>query len=267
MTENDLRSASLLTDTHCHLNHADYDSDRSEVIGRAQKAGVTRAVCVGYDLESSARSVELARDIPMVSASVGVHPHDARTFDSDTAQRIRALASERPYVLAIGETGLDYYRDLSPRDVQQKVYREHIHMATELDLPLIIHSRDSQEDVLGILEEEGVPSHGVVMHCLPSDPDFARGAVALGCYVGIAGPVTFKNADHLREIVASLPLDRILLETDAPYLAPHPHRGQRNEPSYIPLIESAVADLKGVSTAVVAEITSANASSLFQFEP
>lgn len=263
---NSLRRPGLI-DTHCHLNHSEYFRDLPQVVERASQAGVFRAVCVGYDLESSIRSVELAKQLPMVRASVGVHPHDARTFDSGAAQRIRRLASERPYVVAVGETGLDYYRGLSPRGTQRQVFREHIRMAKELDLPLVIHSREAQEDVLSILQEEGLPPRGAVMHCLPSDPDFARGAVELGCYVGIAGPVTFKNADRLREIVASLPLDSILLETDAPYLAPHPHRGQRNEPAYVTLVASAVAGLKGVSADEVARVTSANASSLFQLEP
>lgn len=254
---------SALIDTHCHLNHPDLTGDLPEVLLRAQEAGVAHVVCAGYDLDSSAIALKIARQFRMVSAAVGVHPHDAETFTPDIEAQIRRLASEKEHVVAIGETGLDYYRNLSPKDAQQKAFRKHIEMAGEMDLPLIIHSRDAHEDVIAILKECGLPSRGVVMHCLPSDADFARRAIELGCYVGIAGPVTFQNAAALREIVSGLPLDSLLVETDAPYLTPHPHRGQRNEPSYVRLVAEKVAEVHDVPFGMVAMATTANAIRLF----
>jgi TatD DNase family protein len=254
-----------LWDTHCHLNHEDYARDLSDVLRRAQYASVSHIVCASYDLESSLRAVELAGENRMISASVGVHPHDADTFSPEIEDRLKALASEEK-VVAIGETGLDYYRDLSPRDAQQAAFRRHIRLAVELDLPLIIHSRDAQQDVIRILAEEGLPPRGVVMHCLPSDPEFAGKSLEMGCYVGIGGPVTFQNAGTLREIVAGVPLDRLLLETDAPYLTPHPYRGKRNEPSYLPLVAEKIAEIKAITPAEVAEITTSNARTLFRIQ-
>lgn len=256
----------LLVDTHCHLNHPDFARDLPDVLSRAREAGVRRVICPGYDLESSQSAVRLAARYPMISAAVGVHPHDAALFSHDAERAIRDLAVEHKCVVAIGETGLDYYRDLSPRDVQQDAYRRHIRLATDLGLPLIVHSRDAQQDVLEILSHEGLPPRGVVMHCLPGDGEFARAVVELGCYVGIAGPVTFRNAQQLQDIVRDLPLDRLLLETDAPYLAPHPYRGRRNEPSYLPLIAATVAQVLGLSASQVTTASTANARRIFGLE-
>ena len=255
--------STCLIDTHCHLNHPSLASDLPEVLRRAEEAGVEQVICVGYDLESSTLAAHLARDIRMVHAAVGIHPHDAATFTLETEEQIRMLAADRTYVVAIGETGLDYYRDLSPREVQQGAFRRHIELARELDLPLVVHSRDAQDDVLAILEDHGVPPRGVVMHCLPSDPDFARRSLDLGCRVGIAGPVTFQNAGSLRDMVGEIPLDRIVLETDAPYLAPHPHRGGQNEPSYLPLVAAKLAEVQGVELSEVVSATTSNARKLF----
>lgn len=252
-----------MIDTHCHLNHPDYAHDLPDVLLRAEKAGVTDVICVGYDLETSATAVRLAREIRMIYASVGIHPHDAHTYDPGADMLLRKMASDNREVVAIGETGLDYYRNLSPKNLQQQAFRAHIRMAHDLNLPLIVHSRDAQADVLAILKECGAPAAGVVMHCLPSDPEFAMQAVELGCYVGIAGPVTFKNAEKLRSIVSKLPLKQILLETDAPYLTPHPHRGERNEPSYLPLVASAMASALGVGLDEVVARTTENARQLF----
>lgn len=251
-----------LWDTHCHLNHPDYADDLPDVLSRAQQAGVRHIICCGYDLESSLLAVKTASEIGMVSASVGIHPHDADTLTPEVEEQLKALASDKN-VVAIGETGLDYYRDLSPRDVQQAAFRWHIRLAMETELPLIVHCRDAQEDVLRILGEEGMPARGVVMHCLPSDREFAEKSLQMGCYLGIGGPVTFQNAARLREIVAGLPLDRLLLETDAPYLTPHPYRGKRNEPSYLPLVAEKIAEIKGTTASEVAEVTASNAGKLF----
>jgi TatD DNase family protein len=253
-----------IVDTHCHLNHPDFFGDLPEVLRRAGDAGVGLILCAGYDLESSVQAARLAREISMIRASVGIHPHDASTLTPETLRQIRDLAAENDCVVAIGETGLDYYRNLSPRKVQQESYRTHIRLAHELDLPLIVHSRDAQQDVLAILTEEGMPPHGVVMHCLPSDADFARGSVEMGCHVGIAGPVTFQNAEKLREIARELPLDRILLETDAPYLTPHPYRGKRNEPAYVRLVAEKVAEVRGIPADDLIAATTSNARRIFR---
>lgn len=255
-----------LIDTHCHLNHPDFAGDLPDVLHRAQGSGVHQVICVGYDYESSAMAVRLARQIRMIRAAVGVHPHDADTFSPQMEQLLKKLASDREHVVAIGETGLDYYRNLSPRKTQQEAFRRHIEMARGLDLPLVVHSRDAQDDVLAILREHSLPPRGVVMHCLPSDPDFARTSLELGCYLGIAGPITFQNAQRLREIARGLPLDSLLLETDSPYLTPHPYRGQRNEPSYLPLVAAKLAEAHGVAPSEIASATTSNARKLFGIE-
>lgn len=256
---------SVYIDTHCHLNHPDYRMDLGVVLKRAEEAGVERILCVGYDMETSVLAVKLARDVSMISAAIGVHPHDADTFSPDFVEQLRELAADREHVVAIGETGLDYFRSLSPHVTQQRAFRRHIELAHELELPLIVHSRDAQEDVLQVLIEAGLPPKGVVMHCLPADGDFARRSVEMGCYVGLGGTVTFKNAQPIRDIVSGLPIDRLLLETDAPYLTPHPYRGQRNEPGYLPLIASSLAEAQGVSLQDIADQTTANARRLFGF--
>ncbi|MDH7480357.1 MAG: TatD family hydrolase [Armatimonadota bacterium] len=252
-----------LVDTHCHLNHHDFAADLDLVLHRAESSGVTRIICVGYDLPSSIRAVELAEKYSHVFAAVGIHPHDAKTFEPEVEAKLAQLASESQKVVAIGETGLDYYRNLSPRDIQQDAYRRHIKLAQTLGLPLIIHSREAWQDVIRILDEENMPKQGVVMHCLPSEPEFAKASLERGCFVGIAGPVTFLNAEKLRKIVAEIPLEQMLIETDAPYLAPHPHRGKRNEPSYLPLIATCLAEVKGTPPSQIAKITTANATQFF----
>lgn len=252
----------LFVDTHCHINNPDF-TDLPDVLLRAEEAGVHRLVCVGYDIESSDAAVRIAREAEMVYAAVGIHPYDAPTFSPAVEDQFRKLAEDRELVVAIGETGLDYFHaQVSPSE-QQDSFRRHIRLAHDLELPLIVHSREAQDDILAIIQEEGIPAAGTVMHCLPADRDFALKAANLGCFLGIAGQVTFKNAGDLRMIVAELPLERLILETDSPYLTPHPHRGKRNEPSYIPLIATAVADAKGLTIEEVASVTTANARNLF----
>lgn len=248
-------------DTHCHLNHKSLSSDLDRVLRRAAKAGVSRIVCPGYDIESSEKAVRLAIERPGVFAAVGIHPHDASDFNDGMRERLVKLASEG--CVAVGETGLDYFRELSPRDAQQEAFRGHIGLAKELNLPLIVHSRDAQEDVIRILAEEGLPPKGVVMHCLTADPDFAEASIEMGCCVGLGGVLTFGNGRKLRDIAKSLPMHKILLETDAPYVTPHPHRGKRNEPSYLPLTAAALADVMGLTIEEVASVTSANAEKFF----
>jgi TatD DNase family protein len=252
----------MLIDTHCHLNHADYDDDRTETIARARAAGVGAMVVIGYDLPSSESALALAAQEPALYAAVGIHPHDARSLDDAAVARLSVLA-EQPKVVALGEIGLDFYRDLSPREDQERAFRRQIELARRLRLPIIVHTRESESDVLAILEEVGTDGLSGVLHCFTAGPEIAARCFRLGFHVGLGGVLTFKNARALQETARELPLDRIVLETDAPYLAPHPHRGRRNEPAYVALVADRLAELQGRAPAEIAEITTANARALF----
>jgi TatD DNase family protein len=252
----------MLIDTHCHLNHADFDADRTEAIARARAAGVGAMIVIGYDLPSSERAVALAAEEPALYATVGIHPHDARTLDDTALARLSALA-QHPKVVGLGEIGLDFYRNLSPRDDQERAFRRQIQLARGLRLPIILHTRESENEVLTILEEEGTDGLAGILHCFSAGPEVAWRCFRLGFHVGLGGVLTFKNARALQETARELPLDRIVLETDAPYLAPHPHRGRRNEPAYVALVADRLAELHGRAPGEIAEITTANARALF----
>ncbi len=253
-----------LVDTHTHLDDPDFDPDRAEVIARALSNGVVAIISVGAGLASSRAAVSLAEKQPAIYAAVGVHPHEARTLDRAGQAELRALA-RHPQVVAIGETGLDYYRDLSPRNVQRQVFEAHLALAHELDKPVIVHDREAHHDVMTILRRSGGRAGGKVgvLHCFSGNLDMAQEAIELGFYISIAGPVTFLNAHRLAEKVRRLPLERLLIETDCPYLAPHPHRGKRNEPAHVRLVAEALAKLKDMSLQEVAAITTDNARALF----
>jgi TatD DNase family protein len=252
----------MLIDTHCHLYHTEFDADRTETIERARAAGVGAMVVIGYDLPSSQRAVALAAEEPALSATVGIHPHDARTLDDSALARLSVLA-QHPKVVGLGEIGLDFYRNLSPRDDQERAFRRQIELARELRLPIILHTRESESDVLEILEEVGTDGLSGILHCFTAGPEVASRCFRLGFHVGLGGVLTFKNARALQETARELPLDRIVLETDSPYLAPHPHRGRRNEPAYVALVADRLAELHGRAPAEIAEITTANARALF----
>ena len=260
----------MLVDSHCHLDFSKFDSDRDAVVQRARDAGVGIILNPGYDLESSRRAVTLSEQYDEVYATIGVHPHQAKTVDRGVIDSLRELAVH-PKVVGIGEIGLDYYRDLSPREVQRQALREQLSLAAELDLPVIVHSREAHEDVMFILAEwascaqpgtRSALSRGV-LHAFSGDRAMASGAAALGFCVGVAGPVTFAKASALQALVADLPLAQLLIETDAPYLTPHPYRGKRNEPALVALVCAAIADLKGISARDVAEATMENGQRLF----
>jgi TatD DNase family protein len=254
----------LLTDTHVHLDLRDYYRDRREVIDRARGAGVGYMINVGFDIGTSQASVALAEEHDFIRASVGVHPHGASESDDDLLRRIEGLASHER-VVAIGETGLDYYRDLSPREDQQRSFRRHIRMARELGLPLIVHNRDALEDVMSILDEEGQGEVRGVMHCFPGDVEYAGRVVDLGFHVGIGGPVTYSAKGRLARVAEAVPLNRLLLETDAPWLTPVPNRGKRNEPSYVPFIAERIAEIRGMTVDDLARATTGNSTRLFGF--
>lgn len=252
----------LLTDTHCHLNHERLAEDLPDVLAHAAEAGVERLLVVGFDRESSREAVRLAEMLPGVYAAVGVHPHDARHYDAETEAELRGMA-ENPRVVALGEIGLDYHYDFSPREAQFAAFRAQTELARETGLPIILHCREAYGDVLEVLAEENAAEIGGVMHCWAGTAAEAERALSLGLYLGIGGVLTFKNAGELRDIARTAPEDRLLVETDAPYLAPVPHRGKRNEPAYVALVAQALAQLRDIPLEALAKTTSRNAETLF----
>lgn len=263
---NQTQSAPTLIDTHLHLDFDAFDDDREAVIERALAAGVQRMITIGINRETCRRAVALAEQYAPVYAAVGIHPNDATEWDIETERELRELA-RHPKVVAIGEIGLDYYWERVPHDVQARVFRTQLALASELGLPVIIHDRDAHADVLNILREwvesGRAPTPPGVLHCFSGDHAMAEEALALGFYVGVDGPVTFKNARALQALVAQLPLDRLLVETDAPFLTPHPYRGKRNEPAYVRFVAEKIAELQNCTFETVAHQTTRNAETLF----
>ena len=253
-----------MIDSHCHLDFPQFDADRDAVLARSAAAGVAAIVNPGADLESSRRAVALAARVANVYAAVGVHPHDAATLDGPALAELRQLAAH-PKVVAIGEIGLDYYRDLSPRDRQRAAFDTQLALAAELNLPVIVHQREAAVDALAALRAWAGGGHpGCVLHAFAGEEAVADEAAALGFYLGLGGPLTYQNARRLPEIVPHLPPDRLLLETDAPYLPPHPHRGQRNEPAYLVLVARRLAELREMSLGVLASQVAENTRRVFR---
>ena len=248
-----------LIDTHAHLDSSDYSDDRAAVIARTFTGGVG-VITVGVDLESSEAALKLAQHHRSIWAGVGVHPHEARRFNAQVEKRLRELVTDQK-VVAIGEIGLDYYRDLSPRSTQRDVLIKQIELANDIGLPVIIHNRESTKDMLAILR--GHRPHSGVIHSFLGDIDLARGFIDLGLYLGIGGPLTFKKNDILRDAVSEIPLDKIVLETDSPYLTPVPYRGKRNEPLYVRYVAEEIARIKELSIDKAAAVTTENARQLF----
>ncbi len=255
-------------DTHCHLDFKDFADELPLVLQRARDAGVKAFVCIGAgsDTESARGAVALSEAEADVWAAVGVHPHDAIGMSETDWTELEALG-QRPRVVAIGETGLDYYYDHSPRDVQQVAFRRFIALAHKLRRPIVSHIRDAHEDAKRILTEENAQDAGGVIHCFTGDANDARAYLDLGQMLSFSGILTFKNAEPIREAARFAPLDRILVETDAPYLAPIPYRGKRNEPAYVVETLKRLAEIKGVDVATAARVTSENAQRLFGFAP
>jgi TatD DNase family protein len=259
----------VLIDSHAHLDFPQFDADRSDVIGRAGAAGVLAIVNVGADLASSRRAVALAAKHDSIYAAVGMHPHDAKKLDGAALAELRELA-QQPKVVAVGEIGLDFYRDLSPRDVQRRAFQAQLAWATRVGKPVIIHDRDAHDEIMQILTNWAADLKSTqlagrlgVLHTFSGDLSMARSAMDIGLYISISGPVTYKNARQLADLVRTLPLERLLVETDCPYLTPHPHRGKRNEPAYVRLVAERIAALRGIPVEDVAEATTANARRLF----
>ncbi|HHV94026.1 MAG TPA: TatD family hydrolase [Firmicutes bacterium] len=249
-----------LIDTHCHLNDEQFADDLPQVVQRAVSAGVTGLINIGYDLDSSREAIEQAGLYPGLKAAVGIHPHDAVTATEAALEELAQLAAAES-VVAIGEIGLDYYYDNSPREVQRLAFRKQLELAKKLCLPVVIHSRDAAQDTLEILKEFA-PLRGI-MHCFSGSFETAQICIDMGLYIAFGGAITFKNANRLRGVAAKVPLERIVLETDCPYLSPEPYRGRRNEPAYLVYTLAKLAELKGISEAEAAEITTANAKAVF----
>lgn len=255
---------SLWVDAHCHLDDVGGGEDAAvdAAIDRARAAGVAQMVTIGVDLPTSRAAVGIARAHDGVWAAVGVHPHDASTLTPEALDELELLATDAK-VVAIGEIGLDYFRDLSPRDVQKDAFRRQLALARRLDAPVVIHMRDAHADVFRILSETGPPDR-LVFHCFSGGPRDVTLGVELGGYISFAGNISYKNAQDLRDACAVVPPDRLLVETDAPYLAPVPHRGKTNEPAFVPVVGAAVAAASGLSVEVVARTTSTNAAKVFR---
>jgi TatD DNase family protein len=252
----------MLFDTHAHLNADQFEEDVADVIRRAQAEGVSNIVVVGFDEKTIKGALKLAEEYDFIYAAVGWHPVDAIDMKDEHIIWLEELASH-PKVVALGEMGLDYYWDKSPKDIQKEVFRRQIQLAKKVKLPIIIHNRDAHEDIVKILKEENASEIGGIMHCFGGSYEIAKQCIEMNFYISFGGPVTFKNAKRPKEVVKDLPLDRLLIETDCPYLAPHPYRGKRNEPSYVKLVAETIAEIKEMTYEEVVQITNQNAKKLF----
>lgn len=254
----------MLIDTHSHIQMREFDHDRAEALTRAEAAGIGLMLAVGYHLEGSRKAVEAAHRYPQVYAGVGIHPHDAETYNDVAEEMLRALAKQ-PKVVAIGEAGLDFFRDRAPRAVQADAFRRQIRLAREVDLPLIVHDRDAHQETMRLLEEEA--AQRVLLHCFSGDGAMAEEAWARGYTISIAGPVTYPKNEVLREIVRKVKTDYLVLETDCPYLPPQTFRGQRNEPAYLLHTAQEVARVLSIPLTELGRLTTENACRLFRLPP
>lgn len=249
-------------DSHAHLQDPRFEKDADEVIDRALAGGLEMIICVGYDLESSRQALDLAHRCPQIKAVIGVHPHDAKTLSDDVLQELRRMAAD-PRVVAIGEMGLDFYRNLSDPEVQRRAFRDQIKLAREVGKPIVIHDRDAHQEVLNIIKEEKAGANGGVMHCYSGHLPLAIELMREGFYISFAGPLTYANAQKSVEVASKIPLDRILVETDCPYLTPEPYRGKRNEPLYVREVARKLADLRRKPVEEVAYAVVRNTRKIF----
>ncbi|MDF2926275.1 MAG: hydrolase, TatD family protein [Paenibacillaceae bacterium] len=252
----------MFTDTHTHMDSKSFNEDCHEALMRAYDNGVTRIINVGFNRETIPSTLKLCADYDFVYAAVGWHPQDAKDMTAADLEELEQLC-KLPKVVAIGEIGLDYYWDTSPKDVQQRVFREQIRLAKRLSMPIVIHNREAHQDILTILREENAAEVGGVMHCFSGSWETAKACLDMNFHISFGGPITFKNAVQPKEVLARVPLHRLLIETDAPYLTPHPYRGKRNETGYVKLVAEAAAEIKGISVEELARATTQNAIFLF----
>jgi TatD DNase family protein len=254
---------SMLVDSHAHLEMRHFAEDLPQVIERAEKNGLRYILTIGVDTKSSKRSIEIANHYQMVYAAIGIHPHDAKDHGLESIEELKKLA-QHPRVLAIGEIGLDYYRLYSPKKEQQRIFRQQLCLAKELGLPIIIHNRDSHSDLLKIMDEEQGWDLGGVFHCFAGDMTFAQHCLDKGFYLSFAGNITYLKAHRLREVLSHIPLNRLLIETDCPYITPQAYRGKRNEPCFVIETARAAANCKSISEEELGEAVTNNFVSLFK---
>jgi len=254
----------MLVDSHAHLQWASFDKDREEAVSRAREVGVKYIVNIGFDVDGSRKAVELAEWCEGLYATVGIHPHNANQFNDDVLEELRMLSGHAK-VVAIGEIGLDYYRNLSPRTAQKRAFEAQLLLAEELGLPVVVHDREAHRAVLEMLSGFEGRIEGV-MHCFSGSREMAERCVRYGFYISFAGPVTFPNSRRLQAIAKWIDLNKILLETDSPWLAPQEIRGKRNEPAFLPFIAKKIAKLKGISLTELTEATTRNAKEIFQLK-
>lgn len=257
----------MLIDSHVHLDDRRFNKDRDQLINNLEKDGVELVVNIGSDLKTSEASVDLADKYEPVYAVVGVHPHSAAEYNDKVEDRLRELANHKK-VVAIGEIGLDYYRDLSPRDIQIDVFKRQLDLAKDLDMPIVIHSRDASQPVFDILKEfkENNTDMDILIHCYSDSVELMREYIKLGCYIALGGTTTFKNSRVPKEVAKQVPLERLLLETDCPYLTPEPMRGKRNEPKYVDYVADMIADLRGIKKDEVVLQTAFNARKFYRID-
>ncbi|MBN2285228.1 MAG: TatD family hydrolase [Tissierellales bacterium] len=253
----------MLVDSHAHLDDDRFDKDRQIIINNFEKDGLSYVLHASSDLQSSIRAVNTAQKYDKILASVGYHPHDAKDITTESLIIIKGLA-QKEKVVAIGEIGLDYHYDHSPRDIQRHWFREQVRMARELDMPYIVHDRDAHRDVYDIVFGEKYSGTRGIMHCYSGSPELAKEYIKLGFLISLAGPVTFDNAKKAKEVAKEIPLEYLLVETDSPYLTPVPYRGKRNQPAYVKYVAEEIARIKGISFEEVARVTTANFKRLFK---
>lgn len=253
----------MLIDSHAHLDDERFDGDRDILIKSLKSNKLELVINIGADFQSSINSIELAKKYDNIYASIGVHPHSASEVTEETLDKFREMAKEEK-VVAIGEIGLDYYYDNSPRDLQRKWFREQLKLAKELDLPVIIHSRDATQETFDIIKEAQDGSLRGVLHCFSGSVEVAMEYIKLGFYISIGGTVTFKNARVVKEVAEAVPLDKLLIETDCPYLTPEPYRGKRNEPMFVKYVAQKIAEIKDINFEELAKATNKNTKELFR---
>lgn len=253
----------MLFDSHAHLNDEKFDEDREELIASLKDSGIEYVVNPGADMESSRTAVELGKKYGFIYPAVGVHPHDVENMTEDDIEELREMVKNNDKIVAIGEIGLDYYYDFSPRDLQKKWFKRQIELANELNLPFIVHDRDAHGDTMDIIKSTKAEHTGCLLHCYSGEVELAREYVKMGCYISIPGTITFKNNRKTREVARLIPLEYLMIETDSPYMAPVPHRGKRNDPSLVRYVAEKIAQEKGISYEEVCRVTSENAKKFF----
>ncbi len=254
-----------LIDSHAHLDLPEFDKDREEVIKRARKSGVEKIITIGIGIKENRKALEIARKHDFIYCSLGIHPHNAKHLDLQSLDFIEKN-STHDKVVAIGEMGLDFFRDLSPRDTQRRCFRTQLDIAISLKLPVIIHDRDAHDEITEIMREEKAWQAGGVVHCFSGDYDMAVKCVDMGFFISIPGTITYKKAETLKDVVKKIPIEHILIETDCPFLSPVPFRGKRNEPAYIKYAAEKIAEIKKISAEQVAAATSENTVKLFKIQ-